>query len=564
LDNELSETTSLEFKEVRNAAVTSSAVVEAKREVVLKPGFEVKASETLSYSTKIKASAIASDDYAVYGIDYDANGNIKFLNRNKDKFNNNNLMDKLGYVYKTDKPNQLLRVTDAVTTETDADDIKNQVLEENYEYNSIGQLVKNNEENIEYIYTASGLVSEVKRNGLSLVKFYYNDKGFRVRKESFNTQTGALQSTQYYVRDVAGSVMAIYEDATQIEVPIYGAGRLGVHRVGVGTSYELTDHLGNVRAVVTKDNPTPSIFADYYPGGMQMPNRNSLNGSYRYAYQGQFAETDPETGKPAFQLRLYDPRINRWLSPDPMGQYHSPYMAMDNRPNMSVDPTGGCTVGVDCPAEFDWMGSGTWVMDDVNVGGGTDVQWGTASITGGGLIDFSQSSVSTWDQIWSGLGSFSGDGGSMHLPGTLSNIQAWRAEKPDGFVSMVNHIGVESTYGTLENITSMFNGGKTFAGTQLQGEHRTNMAIEGFSAVTNAVLGELAVFLKSAKYMGTNAYRKFLNKNSEVFIRKSTRKLMQKQHNYRVLENPKIYKEFDFFETWNGRFSTFGKETQKK
>lgn len=353
MDNELSETTSLEFKEVRNAAVTSSAVVEAKREVVLKPGFEVKASETLSYSAKIKASAIASDDYAVYGIDYDANGNIKFLNRNKDKFNNNNLMDKLGYVYKTDKPNQLLRVTDAVTTETNADDIKNQALEENYEYNSIGQLVKNNEENVEYIYTASGLVSEVIRNNVSLFKFFYNDKGFRVRKESFNTQTGALQSTQYYVRDVAGSVMAIYEELAQVsvaelvEVPIYGASRLGVHRVGVGTSYELTDHLGNVRAIVTKDNPTPSMFADYYPGGMQMPNRNSLNGSYRYAYQGQ--EKDQETGKEAFQLRLYDGRIGRWLTTDPAHQFDSPYIAMGNNPVNAVDPDGGKCIGGDCP-----------------------------------------------------------------------------------------------------------------------------------------------------------------------------------------------------------------------
>jgi RHS repeat-associated protein len=77
---------------------------------------------------------------------------------------------------------------------------------------------------------------------------------------------------------------------------------------------------------------------------MVMPGRMIRNGqAYRYGYQGEFAETDEETGKPAFQLRIYDPRINRWLSPDPMGQYHSPYMSMDNRWNMSIDPTGGCT-----------------------------------------------------------------------------------------------------------------------------------------------------------------------------------------------------------------------------
>ncbi len=90
---------------------------------------------------------------------------------------------------------------------------------------------------------------------------------------------------------------------------------------------------------------------------MPMPNRQ-LTGSeqYRYGYQGEFAETDSETGKTAFQLRIYDPRIGRWLTVDPMGQYHSPYMAMDNRPNMSVDPTGGCTDCAECPEMCGEMG----------------------------------------------------------------------------------------------------------------------------------------------------------------------------------------------------------------
>ncbi len=72
---------------------------------------------------------------------------------------------------------------------------------------------------------------------------------------------------------------------------------------------------------------------------MQMPNRNSIDGSYRYAYQGQ--EKDPETGKEAFQLRLYDSRINRWLTTDPYNQYHSPYVAMGNDPINGIDPDGG-------------------------------------------------------------------------------------------------------------------------------------------------------------------------------------------------------------------------------
>jgi len=71
---------------------------------------------------------------------------------------------------------------------------------------------------------------------------------------------------------------------------------------------------------------------------MPMPNRNST-GDYRYAYQGQ--EKDPETGKEAFELRLWDARIGRWTSIDPYRQFHSPYLGMANNPIISTDPDGG-------------------------------------------------------------------------------------------------------------------------------------------------------------------------------------------------------------------------------
>ncbi len=77
---------------------------------------------------------------------------------------------------------------------------------------------------------------------------------------------------------------------------------------------------------------------DYYSFGMPMPNRN-IEGQYRYAYQGQ--EKDPETGMEAFELRLWDGRIGRWLTTDPYGQYFSPYLGMGNNPISRVDPDGG-------------------------------------------------------------------------------------------------------------------------------------------------------------------------------------------------------------------------------
>ncbi len=59
---------------------------------------------------------------------------------------------------------------------------------------------------------------------------------------------------------------------------------------------------------------------------------------YRYAFQGQ--EKDPETGKEAFQLRLWDGRIGRWLTGDPSNQYHSPYLGMGNNPQNGIELKG--------------------------------------------------------------------------------------------------------------------------------------------------------------------------------------------------------------------------------
>ena len=64
-------------------------------------------------------------------------------------------------------------------------------------------------------------------------------------------------------------------------------------------------------------------------------NSSSIGRAYRYGYQGEYAEDETkEDGikSNSFQLRLYNPRLGRWMSPDPYGQYHSPYLAMGNDP----------------------------------------------------------------------------------------------------------------------------------------------------------------------------------------------------------------------------------------
>ncbi|WP_222984564.1 RHS repeat domain-containing protein [Flagellimonas meishanensis] len=318
-----------------------SGLLEATQRFTLTPSFHAQEGSTVTvHINSTGGGSIMEGDYDVSNITYDANGNIQSLVRNKGSQDGSNAMDALTYVYSSAKPNQLQQVLDTEGDVANAEDIGNQTATDNYQYNSIGQLTDNLSEGIFYIYNASGLVTEVGKDGQPLVKFFYNDRNHRVKKESY--VSGSLASTTYYVRDAAGQVMAIYDDRAGsmalAEQPVYGGGRIGVAYAGLGAVenrsyvYELTDHLGNVRAVFTKSGAQSGYgdgFTDYYPFGMSMPGRSLLGPeAYRYAFQGQ--EKDSETGKEAFELRLWDSRIGRWLTTDPSNQYYSPYLGMGN------------------------------------------------------------------------------------------------------------------------------------------------------------------------------------------------------------------------------------------
>jgi hypothetical protein len=104
-------------------------------------------------------------------------------------------------------------------------------------------------------------VTKVRYNDLLKVQFLYNDKGFRSKKISDNTDGLEIKST-YYVRDASGSTLAVYEAnwgslntnpsappiytefATSLkELPIYGASRLGIYNKTTNNSnvYVLTE-----------------------------------------------------------------------------------------------------------------------------------------------------------------------------------------------------------------------------------------------------------------------------------------------------------------------------------
>ncbi|GAB5400280.1 MAG: hypothetical protein Aureis2KO_18650 [Aureisphaera sp.] len=237
-------------------------------------------SEAIFGSADSNANILESDDYKVSNLTYDSNGNIITLNRTKNTVLGTNEMDDFTYHYNDDK-NQLNHITDDAPSPSDADDLETQTLD-NYEYNEIGQLVKDNEDGVIYEYNSIGLVQRVKQtSGQPILEYEYNDKGQRISKESFNSGGSPIIKT-HYIRDLNGNPVAIYEGNNLKEHPIYGNSRLGIHnRSDASDTYQFTDHLGNVRALVQQaSDENPIIYEENFNDLMSIEPDTWLPGGY--------------------------------------------------------------------------------------------------------------------------------------------------------------------------------------------------------------------------------------------------------------------------------------------
>ncbi len=87
---------------------------------------------------------------------------------------------------------------------------------------------------------------------------------------------------------------------------------------------------------------------DYYPFGMLMPGRSYSSTAYKYGFNGK--ENDNEVkgvgSQQDYGMRIYDPRIGRFLSPDPLiineKEYPelSTYQFASNTPIQAIDIDG--------------------------------------------------------------------------------------------------------------------------------------------------------------------------------------------------------------------------------
>jgi RHS repeat-associated protein len=122
--------------------------------------------------------------------------------------------------------------------------------------------------------------------------------------------------------------------------------------------YELTDHLGNIRTLVTDiklstitatvaDNFTPEVVSvqNYYPFGMEIPGRSwSAGAKYRYGFNGkENDQSESEMRLSDFGARIYNRGLGRFLSVDPLsGSFPeaSGYQFAGNNPVRYIDHQG--------------------------------------------------------------------------------------------------------------------------------------------------------------------------------------------------------------------------------
>ncbi|MEJ0034190.1 MAG: RHS repeat-associated core domain-containing protein [Bacteroidota bacterium] len=230
-----------------------------------------------------------------------------------------------------------------------------------YEYDEIGNLVRDNENGVTIAWTPAGKVKTVtKDEDGTVMSFKYDAMGNRIEKKV--VKAGVTKITRY-LRDGGGKVMTIYNDAVAIEYPIYGSTRVGQY-VGGGQEgkivlgqrhYEVKNHLGNILSVIsdkvsmTSGNvmATALSTSDYYPFGSAMEGRTWSDPgiNYRYGFNGK--EKDENTGWGSteydYGFRIYNPEIGRFLSVDPLTSsypWYTPYQFSGDTPIQAVDLDG--------------------------------------------------------------------------------------------------------------------------------------------------------------------------------------------------------------------------------
>ena len=441
------------MKFTKNAYNTNNSIVPkplatAYRYDQLNRLVEVAAFDNFDINNSWKTTGLTGLNQYSESFSYDGNGNILKATRKGNLTGAAMAMDNFEYQYSKNglrlQNNKLNYVTDlAINSGNYVDDVDNQN-SNNYNYDEIGNLIKDEAEEIENIeWNLYGKIKKITRKSNSSkadLEFTYNSGGQRLSKTVKPRVNGVISNqkdwkTTWYVRDAGGNPLATYiemyaetqnngnnyleDKLTLLDFNITGAGRLGIANANLNIktiktqflnnqitytsqgsanlvnsssigytasvnsnktqfylgnkNYELSNHLGNVLAVVSDrkhmvddgqydpitgaktsnslDNlgdyfvPEYQSFGLYYAYGATMPGTTyaSSSGLYRFGFNGQERDNEVEGNGNINTAEFweYDTRLGRRWNLDPVyNSFESRFCVNGNNPVFFIDPNG--------------------------------------------------------------------------------------------------------------------------------------------------------------------------------------------------------------------------------
>ncbi len=265
-----------------------------------------------------------NNHFDVNNLQYDANGNIQSLTRKKNGAN----LDVLDYDY---HGNQLTRVEDTGDEVGGFKDVNSVAGSLEYLYDANGNMIRDVNKGISNIsYNHLNLPEHINLGDGNYVTYTYDAAGIKLRKES---KVGTnIEITDY----IAGKH---YKNGV-LEFFQHSEGRVVKSGNDYNFEYNLTDHLGNVRAVINESGAVVQR-QGYYPFGLTFNEWTSTSPKNQYGFQGQ--EYQEELGWHQYKWRNSDPALGRFFNIDPLAEsfyYNSTYAFSENKVTAHVELEG--------------------------------------------------------------------------------------------------------------------------------------------------------------------------------------------------------------------------------